>query len=49
MRLNPDCIRDILLTVEDFSEFGLIIQYNTSENFTRLTKYKEIINEQISK
>lgn len=41
MKLNPDCIRDILLTVEDISEFGSIIQYNTSENFPRLTKYSE--------
>lgn len=41
MRLNPDCIRDILLTVEDVSEFGSIIQYNTSEDFPRLTKYSE--------
>lgn len=41
MKLNPDCIRDILLTVEDNSEFGSIIQYNTSENFPRLTKYSE--------
>lgn len=41
MKLNPDCVRDILLTVEDNSEFGSIIQYNTSENFSRLTKYSE--------
>lgn len=41
MRLNPDCIRDILLTVEEFSEFGSIIQYNTSENFPLLVKYSE--------
>lgn len=41
MRLNPDCIRDILPTIEELSDFGTTIQYDTSENFPRLAKYSE--------
>lgn len=39
MKLNPDCIRDILLTVEQFSEYGDIIRYDTSDDFPLLEKY----------
>ncbi len=40
MRLNPDCIRDILLAVEETSEFGETRQYNTACH-QRLSKYSE--------
>ena len=39
MRLNPDCIRDILFTVEDESGFGKFVQFNDNKDFVRLEKY----------
>lgn len=41
MRLNPDCIRDILLSIEEVSGFGDIIQYEKPEDFHRLEKYSK--------
>lgn len=41
MKLNPDCIRDILLTVEEKLGYRQVMKYNTntSSEFERLTKY----------
>lgn len=39
MRLNPNCIRDILLSVEEVSKLGDIIQYTSPEEFPKLIKY----------
>ncbi|MCM1480823.1 MAG: DUF2513 domain-containing protein, partial [Muribaculaceae bacterium] len=41
MKLNPDCIRDILLTVESTSEYAVTVQYNVSEEFPKLLQYSE--------
>ena len=40
MKLNPDCIRDILLAVENTSEFGETKQYSTACH-QRFLKYSE--------
>lgn len=39
MRLNPDCIRDILLTLEDVSKPNSIIFSSNLYNDKRLSKY----------
>ena len=40
MRLNPDCVRDILLTVEEVTCFNRILWYKINENdFPLLLKY----------
>lgn len=41
MRLNPDCIRAILLEVEDITDINNIFFYSTSshKNFERLSEY----------
>ena len=39
MKLNPDCIRDILLTVEDHSDFYHQTEYKHESPFERLQKY----------
>ena len=39
MKLNPDCVRDILLTVEETSNFGDIMSYDTSDEYPLLAKY----------
>lgn len=41
MRLNSDCIRDILLAVEDESDFNHSMEYykNSDSNNSRLKKY----------
>ena len=46
MKLNPDCVRDILLTVEETSSFNRYTCYSVDDmNFDRLRKYshEEII------
>lgn len=46
MRLNLDCLRDLLLTVEETCDFRNIMRYSKSDNnFKRLKKYshEEII------
>lgn len=46
MKLNPDCIRDILLTVEEVTDFDTRLVYIMSDNqFSKLQKYthQEII------
>lgn len=45
MRLNADCVRDILLSVEDVSEFYKAFHYKKSAIPERLSKYthEEII------
>lgn len=39
MRLNPDCVRDILLTVEELSGFGSYVEFRDSEDCDRLKEY----------
>lgn len=40
MRLNPDCIRDILLSVEESTEVNVLFEYNRDERGgTRLGRY----------
>lgn len=40
MKLNPDCVRDILLTVEETCTFSTNLQYNCEScTFPRLAKY----------
>lgn len=41
MRLNPDCIRDILLTVEEKTGFPAIIEYPDDMQVPRLDNYSE--------
>ena len=46
MKLNPDCIRDILLTVEEFTDFTRHLHYRMNENtYPKLSNYshEEII------
>ena len=46
MKLNPDCIRDILLTVEELTDFNHYLEYRiNSDVFPKLSKYthEEII------
>lgn len=41
MKLNPDCIRDILLTVEDTISFGTYMHIDSEHNnYPLLTKYE---------
>lgn len=39
MKLNPDCIRDILLTVEDNTSFGVYMRYDSDSSYSLLNKY----------
>lgn len=40
MKLNPDLVRDLLLTVEDICDFNHCMEYSkTSTSFERLNKY----------
>lgn len=40
MRLNPDCIRDILLSVEEATEINVLFEYNRDDRGgTRLGAY----------
>ena len=39
MKLNPDCIRDILLTVEETVSFGEVMRYDSDTAYTRLSAY----------
>lgn len=41
MRLNPDCIRDILMEIEENTSFGTFYEYPSkkSDNDSRLAKY----------
>lgn len=45
MRLNPNCIRDILITVEENSDFYHMTEYKIEEPFKTLSDYshEEII------
>lgn len=38
MKLNPDCIRDILLTVEDVTDFYTTFEY-PNDNYEKLKTY----------
>lgn len=39
MKLNPDCIRDILITVEENSDFYNQTEYKAEAPFTTLSRY----------
>lgn len=39
MRLNPNCIRDILITVEENSDFYHMTEYKIEEPFKTLSDY----------
>lgn len=39
MRLNPDCIRDILLTAEEHTGYGKFMDYNLESEYERLKQY----------
>lgn len=39
MKLNPDCIRDILLSVEDACDFNKKLIYSRDTDIQRLQKY----------
>lgn len=39
MRLNPDCIRDILLTVEENTDFSTYMRFNEGTDYPLLKKY----------
>ena len=39
MRLNPDCIRDILLTVEDNTTFGNFLSFGNATDYAQLSSY----------
>ena len=39
MKLNPNCIRDILITVEEHSDFYHQTEYNIEDPFENLSKY----------
>lgn len=39
MRLNPSCIRDILLAVETYSDFDTQAEYKIEEPFPELSSY----------
>ena len=39
MRLNPDCIRDILFTVEESTGFTSSMRYPSENKFPRLNSY----------
>jgi len=41
MRLNPDCIRDILLTVEETVSFGKYMKYPSAAEYPRLAAYSQ--------
>lgn len=43
MRLNPDCVRDILFTVEENTGHGIYMNYPSEEDgaYTRLNSYSE--------
>lgn len=39
MRLNPDCIRDILLTVEDNTSFEDFLDFENATDYEQLSSY----------
>jgi len=39
MRLNPDCVRNILLMVEESSGFGKVVLFKNSQDYDKLKKY----------
>ncbi|MBV1817304.1 DUF2513 domain-containing protein [Bacteroidales bacterium MSK.15.36] len=41
MKLNPDCIRDILLTVEENTSYGKFMSYDTDTEYERLKTYSD--------
>lgn len=41
MKLNPDCIRDILLTVEENTSYGKFMSYDTDTEYGRLKPYSD--------
>ena len=41
MKLNPDCIRDILLTVEEYTGYSTFMRYPDKTEYELLKKYSE--------
>jgi hypothetical protein len=41
MMLNPDCVRDVLLTIEDIVDFDTEFEYNAGDSYERLNKYTD--------
>lgn len=39
MKLNPDCIRDLLLTVEENTDFSRMMNFPSDKNYELLNKY----------
>jgi len=39
MKLNPDCIRDILITVEEHSDFTHLTEYKAEDPYETLSDY----------
>lgn len=39
MKLNPDCVRDILLSVEDTCDYNRTMHYHQNTDVQRLQKY----------
>src|SRR5690554_6281345 len=39
MRLNPDCIRDVLLAVEDVTDFRTLMRFPGEDGAKHLAKY----------
>lgn len=41
MKLNPDCVRDILLAVEEHSELGKYVDFEYASDYTQTEKYSD--------
>jgi len=41
MKLNPECIRDILLTVEETTSFGTFMKYTADAEYPRFSAYSQ--------
>lgn len=40
MRINPECVRDIILTIEEVTDFNTDFQY-PNDNYERLNSYSK--------
>lgn len=47
MRLNPDCIRDILFSVEERSDFNKFMQYVPSQNHDSFPRFKNYSSDEV--
>ena len=41
MKLNPDCIRDVLMTIEDATDFSHFVTFDKASDFERLKTYSD--------